>query len=342
MMNRYINILLLTILGFQLTGLFTRVQAQENDNTQYYVNLPAFNPGFTGTEDYWDFKASFRQSWNNFSDENNNFYASLYGVIGTTSPTAFKNNSLRISDPYAYDRLSDSKDLRRKHGIGGMLSSRTLGPLTVFNFTTNYAYHIPISETFSLTLGTKLGFLSHQVDFTKFTVRDEANDVFFQMLMNANEGRQNYFTIDLGSVLYSDNFYLGISTNSLVNQKISGDDFNEFLTERTFDAITGFKKQISANLEIYPSARLQYSELYDLNWELNMRLRYKELIYIGGAYENDIRTSFLFGLTFDSKYSINYSFDYYLSDLNNFNTGNHEIVIGIALFNKYSMKFNNW
>lgn len=341
-MNRYIKILLLSTLVIQIFGLNLRAIAQENDNTQYYVNLPSINPGFTGSEGFWDFKASYRQSWNNFSDDNSNFYASLYGVLGTTSPTAYKNNTLRISDPNAYDRLSVEKDLRRKHGLGGTLSSRTLGPLKEFNFTANYAYHLPISEKLSLTLGAKLGFLSHQVDFTRFTVRDEANDLFFQMLMNANEGNQNYFTLDVGSVLYSDNFYLGISSNSLVNQKISGDDFNEFLTEKRYDLQTGFRKQVSRNIEIAPAARLQYSELYDLNWEVNMRVRYKELIYVGGAYENDIRASFLFGLTLDSRYNINYSFDYYLSQLNNFNTGNHEVIIGIALFNKYSMKYRNW
>lgn len=337
-MNKYLKILSIILMLAVISG----AAAQENDNTQYFVNLPSVNPGFTGSESFLDFKASYRQSWNNFSNENNNFYASLYGVLGRTSPTAYKENTLRISDPNAYDRLSLNKDLRRKHGVGGMISSRTLGPLTVLNITANYAYHIPISEKLSLTLGTKVGFLSHKVDFTQFTVRDEVNDIFFQMLMSANEGNQNYFTLDVGSVLYSDNFYLGLSSNSLVNQKISGDDFNEFLTDRTYDLITGFRKQLSRNVEIYPAARLQYSELFDLTWEANVRLRYKELIYVGGSYQNDVRASFLAGLTLDSRYNINYSFDYYLSDLSNFNTGNHEVVVGIALFNKYSVPYKNW
>jgi len=340
-MNKFLTILIVA-LGISCSASHQQVYAQAVDNTQYYVNLPSVNPGFTGVEDFWDLKVSYRQQWNDFSNENSNIYASLFGTLGTTSPTAYKDNSLRISDPYAYDRLSNEKDLRRRHGIGGMLSSRTLGPFTAFEFNANYAYHIPISNSFSLSLGTKLGYLNHQLDFTQFTVRDEVNDAFFQMLMNANEGNQSYFTLDLGSILYSKSFYFGLSTNSLVNQKISGDDFNEFLTDQTYEVITGMEKQISTNMEIYPSARLRYSEIFDLNWEVNLRLRYKERIYIGGAYENDVRASFLFGLTLDTRYNINYSYDYFLNQLNDFNTGNHEVVIGIALFNKYSMKTKNW
>jgi len=40
--------------------------------------------------------------------------------------------------------------------------------------------------------------------------------------------------------------------------------------------------------------------------------------------------------------SIGYSYDMYTSSINNFNVNTHEIVLGLALFNKYKLKPRFW
>ncbi|MBK8292821.1 MAG: type IX secretion system membrane protein PorP/SprF [Flammeovirgaceae bacterium] len=48
--------------------------AQEDDYTQYYLNLPAMNAAYTGMDDYLNVNTGVREGWNNFGVENSNLY----------------------------------------------------------------------------------------------------------------------------------------------------------------------------------------------------------------------------------------------------------------------------
>src|ERR1043165_84242 len=104
--------------------------AQEIEQTQYYLNLPGVNPAFTGIEEYVDTRVSYRQGWNDFAVKNNYSFVSAYGPLGNIRRAALTNNSLRLSDPTAYSNTQVKKKLLRKHGVGGMIANRNFGPYT--------------------------------------------------------------------------------------------------------------------------------------------------------------------------------------------------------------------
>lgn len=160
--------------------------ARENDFTQYYLNLPAINPGFTGMNEYMDMRSGIREGWNNFGIKNNNGYLSAYTALGNANRSGRKNNSLRISNPTLFDEVQKDKKFRRRMGLGGMLSQRTVGPYRSVTESVNFAYHLPVSSKLSLSLGTKVGHMNQRIDFTGLTVRDDVNDVFYNSLIAAN------------------------------------------------------------------------------------------------------------------------------------------------------------
>lgn len=340
MMGKIKNIgllLSLSIMTVTLDG-----YGQDKAFTQYYLNLPAVNPGFTGMEPYLDLKGAFRQRWSGFSDKNSAFYISGYGSLGRTSPTVFKNNSLRISNPEAYEKVANSSSLKRMHGIGGMITSQTVGPFKTMSANVNYAYHLPLSRAVSLAMGTRLSYVDYQLSFEDYVVRDPDGDAFYQELINSSEGKQQQFVGDFGMTLYSDKFYIGFSSSNLISEPIGDGELLKLASDAAYHAVAGVQFDLSPIIDLYPGVRVSYSDLYEATWEANVRVRYDEMIYIGLAYENDVKAAVLFGLTFDEKYSINYSYDYYLNDLKDFNTGNHEFTLGIAIFNKYSTPARLW
>ena len=318
----------------------TDLHAQRQSFTQYYLNLPSVNPGFTGLEPFMDVKMAFRQKWNGFDDKNRAFYLSGYTAIGRTSPTVFKNNSLRISNPEVYKNASKNTSVKRMHGVGGRISSQTVGPFKSQTFNGNYAYHLPLSGNISLSMGTVLGFTSYRISFADYEVRQE-NDPFIEMLAMSADGNMQQFTGDFGFALYTDNFYVGLSSDKLI-QKSLGSELLNISTATAYQVVTGITKEINNQFTVYPGAKVRYSDLYKMTWEANLRVRYDDKIYLGFAYENEIKAALLLGLAFNNKYFINYSYDYYLNDLREFNTGNHEFTLGLAIFNKYSTPSRLW
>ena len=83
-------------------------------------------------------------------------------------------------------------------------------------------------------------------------------------------------------------------------------------------------------------------ERYELGWDANVRLRYKELIYVGIAYNNQSKLSALLGLSFNTKINFHYSFDQYNSSQSNFNVTAHELVLGFNISNRANSQPKFW
>jgi len=316
--------------------------AQEVDYTQYYLNLAGVNPGFTGMEDYVDLKMGYRQGGNEFGVKNNNVFVSIYGALGASSQLALKRNALRISNLEAFEQLQSNRRLRRRQGIGGMVTSRTVGPYTSVSLNANYAYHLPISNRLNVSLGTRVAYGSQRIDFNGYTVRDQVNDLFYQQLMQSNPGNQNSLSIDFGTVIYSDRSYLALSSTNLGIKSLSGDHPLSISNKRQFSLQTGTITQLGGPLSLNSGIKLTQAQGYDLIWAVNSRLRYKELIYLGAGYNSGSKISLLFGFSVNSKFTVNYSYDHYLSGLGSLNVNVHELVLGVGLFNTYESKSRLW
>ncbi len=320
------------------------VHGQEIDHSQYYLNLPGTNAGFTGIEDYMDTRFSFRQGWNDFAVKNNYSFVSAYGALNNFARTALTNNTLRLSDPEGFKQVQNEKKLLRKHGIGGMITSREFGPYRATTINTNYAYHLPISPGLNMAFGTRIGFNSQRIDLTNYTLRDQVNDDFYNSILASGQGNSGNFMMDFGYVLYSSKFYAGISSNGLISTRVTGSSLVELeqVMRVSFQAaLTSL--QLNNDLTFSPAARVTYANGYDLIWSGNGRLRYKNLVYIGAGYTNKSpKLSLLCGLNVNGRFSINYSYDKYLSDLNNFSVSVHEFVVGAALFNRYNAATKLW
>ena len=335
------NILFFAII---LSVIALSAKGQSVDFTQYYLNNAGSNPGYTGAEDFLDTKFSFRQGWNGFGIRNNYVYASAYSSLNNSKRGILRQNGLHLSDPEILRKVQSTKAVRRKHGIGGMVTDRKLGPYELVSANANYAYHLPIGRTLSLGFGTKLGIQNQRIDFTGYTVRDDINDQFYRSLMNASAGNQMMFQMDFGLVLYSDKFNIGISSNNLVQSQVSGQQLIQQTGARSYILqASAMSVRMGKDVEFTPGVRAIYTNGYNTIVQLNGRFRYKKLIYAGAGFSNQSsKLSLLAGLNLQGGLSVNYAYDRYLGDLNNFNVSVHEINIGLALFNKFGATNRFW
>src|SRR5690606_23805410 len=85
----------------------TQLVAQEDDYTQYYLNLPAVNPAFTGMDDFFVLNAGVREGWNNFGIKNDDSFFSLFGALNNGSRSGRRNNALRTSDPTIFESIQN-------------------------------------------------------------------------------------------------------------------------------------------------------------------------------------------------------------------------------------------
>jgi len=315
--------------------------AQENIFTQYYLNMPGVNAGFTGLEDYLDLKVGVREGWNNFGVKDNNVYLSAYGALGSLNRSGRRSNSLRVSDPGKFERNKTEKEFRRKHAIGGMIYNRTVGPYQSFTINANYAYHLPISRKMNLSLGAKAGYGSQRIDFSGLTVRDDINDLFYQQLILSQQGNQQSLLVDFGTAIYSNHFFIGLSTQNMVVSKLSGDQILDGNYQKRYMLHSAGTFSLSSNLTMASGFNLMFTQNYDLAWAVNARVRYKDLIYFGTAYDSNSKISGLLGMTTEN-FDLNYSYDRYLSDLNSFSVSVHEVVVGFPLFNKVGLGPRFW
>lgn len=325
-------------------GLVIAARAQETDYTQYYLLNAAYNPAYTGTEEFLDVKAGFREGWNNFGIQNNYLFFGAYSSLNNSRRGILRQNGMRLSDPGMLDQVLSEKKVRRKHGVGGMITNRKLGPYTMMSASTNYAYHLPVGRKVNLSFGTKFGIQNQRIDFSGFTVRDDVNDQFFQSLMRTSEGNQLMFRMDFGTVLYTEKFNIGVSTGNMIQSEISGEHLIDqagakfFMMQASLLSVRAGK-----DIVLMPGFRAVYSEAFDVNWNVNARARYKDLVYLGAGYSGQgSKLSLLAGLNLSNGLSVNYSYDKFLSELNNFNVNVHEVMIGITLFNKYSSPTRFW
>jgi type IX secretion system PorP/SprF family membrane protein len=316
--------------------------AQEFSSTPYYSNLPNTSPGFTGIDDYLDVKLSVNQGWNSFNITNNNFYVSAFSALNGSQRALIKNNTLRISTS-TYGEIQPDKQLRRKHGMGGSLAGRNVGPYRSLTIGYNYAYHIPLSNRFNFSLGTKLAYFNQRIDFSNgFTIRDEVNDTFFRQLMSSGNANQSSFLMDFGAVLYSDRFYIALSSNNLIKGKLDGDNSLNYTETQAYQLHSAGNFRIGQTVSLNTGLRLTLKQGYDIGWAINARLRYKELLYVGSGFANNSQLSLLFGVAFNPNFNLHYAYDQYLSSLSNFNINAHEIVLGIGLFNKTNAQPKFW
>lgn len=103
----------------------------------------------------------------------------------------------------------------------------------------------------------------------------------------------------------------------------------------------GYRFLLNDDVNAIPSLMVKYikgSSLKEFQPEGNLKLQYRDLFWIGGSYRYQDGYAGMLGMNVKNSFNVSYSYDRTNNNiqLNAFNRGTHEIVIGFLLGNKYS------
>jgi type IX secretion system PorP/SprF family membrane protein len=295
-----ISILLLALFPFAV------IAQQLPHYSQYMINDYVMNPAIGGKNNYFQGMSANRYQWGGITDAPRTYILSLNG-------------------PLKYDHM----------GIGGQLFTDIVGPTRRTGFYMSYAYHIPLTKKIKLSFGLSAGILQFMVDGQKINLHDAGDLILtnsLQSVLNAD--------FNAGFYLYSDRFWVGASCMQIQQNKLKFFDYmsnTTSLMNRHYYGMLGYRQPIGDNFVLEPSALLKFVQPAPFQFDIGMRMIYKEKFWLGGSYRSHDAIAIYTGYIFRENLMLGYSYDFTTTDLGNYSTGTHELILGIR-FNRNGMR----
>lgn len=272
--------------------------------SQFLFNSYAVNSGFSVVQPYWEARTNHRYQWEGITDGPRTYTLSIYGP----------NRKMNM-------------------GFGVLLFTDFTGPTRRSGLQASYTYQIKFSEEWRLAFSLQAGILQFMIDGSKITLRDENDPII-------TNGVQSTVVPDFGAgfLLHkNDQFYLGVNVPQVVRNKIKFFKQGENpigRLERHLYGIVGYKLNISDDFSVEPNGMIKYVEPVDLQWEPGIRIIYKKEYWIGGSYRSQDAVAVYFGFWIKQAILVGYSYDFTYSNIKNYSTGTHELMLGIKFLNQ--------
>jgi type IX secretion system PorP/SprF family membrane protein len=331
--------LLLSILLLSLTVGRAQQKAVYN---QYMLNGYLLNPALTGQENYLDLKASYRNQWSGMAGAPASFYVSAQGPLNKADrssslvslPARGKNaiiNTLRLKSE------NDFRILKPHHGLGGMVLGDNMGPESRLGASLTYAYHLPVNRhNLKLSAGLSGGFTRYRLDASRLDFGSQADPMAGQYY-----GDMVLPEIGAGLMLYGRNFYAGASAAQLFQGTINlspnpAADPSRF--HNHYFVTGGYELRPSREISVLPSLLVRYAPPTPLTVDVNLKVAYLRQVWGGLSYRHNNAFSVLGGANINKLVSVGYAYEVATTSLYQYNTGSHELMVGLALNNTSAVR----
>jgi len=291
-MMRITLLFALLIIGWGLTA------QQLPQFTQYFMNDYAINPATAGLRENIEIRSNNRYQWEGITD-------------------APRTYTLSLSVPMADQNL----------GMGAYLFTDIVGPTRRVGFQVGGAYRLPLSEALTLGVGVSVGMLEYSVDGQKIELGNP-NDIALADAL----GRTRVVDAKAGIFLNAENYYFGFSIPQvaqnnvdLYSTSIAG---NSTLETHMF-VTAGYRYEVNEDYTIEPNLMLKYVSPAPIKLDISVRGIFRDIIWLGGSYRNNDAFSAMIGINIQDKILIGYSHDFTTSDIRNYSTGTHEVMLGL-------------
>lgn len=296
-------------LCFILIGLGTTAQ-QLPQFSQYMFNQYAFNPAYSGVNPSWEAITNNRYQWVGITDAPRTFTLSAQGPLK-----------------------------RENMALGGYVYTDNVGPTRRLGFQTSYAYHVRLNDEINLSFGISIGFNQWMLDADKITTYHQGDFYFSNGLLKSTDMDGKF-----GFYMYHADWYFGASVEQLLHNKLtfsSTQTSSESFMEDHFNVHGGYTFHLSDDWDLDPSALLKIGLPAPLKFDIGLRATYKKSIWFGGGFRTNDAAYALIGYCYKNQLKIGYSFDFTTTDLRNYNSGTHELMLGFVFAKSKTGTDNN-
>ena len=286
---------------------------------QYHFNQLVFNPAYAGSKGMLE----------------TNFFLHRHSVNIDGAPAS---ESFTVHTPLANDKI----------GVGVKFFHDNIGVTNTNYLGLDYAYRMHINSNLTASIGIELSIANYNVNYNKLDAFNDGDPTF----TNATD---SYWVPNAGIGLYlhSDNYYLGLSTVSLLgltdddtqNEGAPYDDY--FDQANAIYGTLGTIIDISKNFAIKPDAMVKMTSGLPTQLDVNMSFILNNMFLIGGGYRTNesysITAEYLFASDNDitkHEAGFGYSYNSMLGDDAVFLSPSHEVFF-VYRFNKHNNNIKN-
>ncbi|MBU2899703.1 PorP/SprF family type IX secretion system membrane protein [Maribacter dokdonensis] len=285
----YIKQITVLIVAFSALQGYGQQRAQY---TQYMYNTQTLNAGYTGTQGTLAASLLYRSQW--------------VGIDGSPETQSFAAHGL----------------VKERIGLGITIVNDNLGAINDFEVNANFAYHIRTGRNTKLSLGLNAGIDILNVDYSKGNFANGLDPIFQE---NINKLRP---MVGAGAFYYGAKWYLGASSTNLLNSQIYNSD-DDVLTERKsqYYFMGGYVFDINESLKFKPAILTKHVAGSPITVDVSGNFLLRERLSLGLAYRYDDALSALAGFHITDKFFLGYAYDYSITNLGDYNSGSHEIIL---------------
>ncbi|MEO6150878.1 MAG: type IX secretion system membrane protein PorP/SprF [Mucilaginibacter sp.] len=320
---------IILLVAFFAPNHFVKAQ-QKPQYTQYMLNSYLLNPAFAGIENYIDIKAGYRNQWAGLDGSPKTTYLTATMPIGK----GFLNGGPGSGNPSGRSYTQTYMAAEPHHGVGLFLLSDEAGLLKSTSVSGSYAYHLGLSPSVNMSAGVTAGVNRYTLNSSAVTTTDPGDP-----LVNAGSIGAWNPDISIGAVAYSSDYYIGVSVQQLFPQRVFAEDvLKGSKTVPHFFVTSGVRLFLTDEITLVPSAVVKVIRPMPLAFDVNLKLNFHDVFWIGSSYRKDDSFGAFAGFNLSSLISVGYYYDMTTSYLKTVSQGTHEIVLGIMLNNKYQVK----
>ncbi len=306
--------------GFLVTLWYSSVQAQQKAQySQYMINQYVLNPALTGASDYGHIVAGYRNQWTTSTGAFDGALPKTYYISGHSSI----GRGSKKPHPYRNKHMG-------YHGVGGMVSNDQTGPTSRLGILGSYAYNERLSGSWRISLGISAGVQQYTLNGPSLEFADSEP---------MNTQRKWVPDGNIGGWVYNKHFYAGAAVAQIFQSRLgfdipvgngSTDKISKLANHYFFT--TGIKLDVSKDWAIIPSVMMKFNNPAPVSLDINAKVRYKDMIWLGTSYRNKDAFAFLFGVVLNSQFEFGYSYDLTVSQIKNYTNGSHEFMLGYRIW----------
>ena len=290
---------------FSLVIMFVTVASfaqQDAQFTQYMYNTININPAYAGSRGALSVFGLHRTQW--------------VGLDG-----APETSCLSVNTPINNSNL----------GVGVSLINDKIGPTNENNFSVDFSYTVQTSANFKLSFGIKGTANLFNLDINKLNPENQGDPQFqdFNSKFSPNVGAGVYW--------HSDKAYIGLSVPSFIEtNRYNDNDVAIYKDKINYYLMAGYVLDLDhyQYVKFKPAVLTKMVEGAPLQVDVSANFMFIDKFVVGVAYRWSASLSAMVGFQITEGLYLGYGYDRETTNLNNYNSGSHEIFLRYEFFRK--------
>lgn len=296
------NYKLITIIVLLYVTTFNVNGQQLPQFTQYMYNTISINPAYAGSRGVFSAVGLHRSQWAGLDR-------------GPETQTLSVHSPLR----------------NEKIGVGLSFINDKLGYEKFTYLYGDFSYTIQLNQDIKLAFGLKAGFTQYNLD--EELIASEGGDPTISGFRNRWEPN-----IGSGIFMHTNKWYVGFSAPRLLNidhndLTIGGVDYG-VVDKVSYYLTGGYVFDLNDNVKFKPATLIKATNGAPLSYDITANFLFNEKFWLGGSYRVNEFTGALGALVdfqVSKQFRVGYAYEYPLSDINQFSSGTHEVLLMFEL-----------